>query len=279
MMQEFAVLSGNDQDINEYETLAKKVNESFNRKFLNTDGKSYGSNNLTDNLLPLYFGIVPKENEQQVLQNIADIISNKNNGHLSVGLVGVQWLMRSLTENGMADIAFRLATNTTYPSWGYMVENGATTIWELWNANTAAPDMNSQNHVMLLGDLIIWYYENLAGIKSSLSEPGFKKIILAPEFAYGLEYVNASYKSIYGLIRSSWKKEKGEIKWNISIPANTAALLHIPATEKENILENGKSVTSSNGLKYLYEQDNKLIFEIGSGEYNFEFQLSNYEDL
>jgi alpha-L-rhamnosidase len=279
MMEDFAGLSANIQDIAEYDNLAEKVKEAFNSKFLNANGKSYGSNTLTDNLLPLYFGMVPKESKQNVLQNIADIILIENNGHLSVGLVGIQWLMRSLAENGLEDITFKLATNTTYPSWGYMVENGATTLWELWNANTAAPDMNSQNHVMLMGDLLIWYYENLAGIKSSYLEPGFKKVIMAPEFDIGLNYVKASYQSIYGLISSNWTKEEGKITWNISIPANTKAIVHIPAPGKENLVENGNKIAASYGLKYLGKQHGKLLFEVASGEYNFEFQVSNHEDL
>ena len=80
--------------------------------------------------------------------------------------------MRGLTDYGSTDMAYTLASNTTYPSWGYMVANGATTIWELWNGNTANPGMNSQNHVMLLGDLLIWYYENLAGIRSRQNRSG-----------------------------------------------------------------------------------------------------------
>lgn len=278
MMQEFAALSGNERDINEYENLAQKVKKAFNSKFLMVESKSYGSNTLTDNLLPLYFDIVPEEYKLEIVKNIADIIVIQNNGHLSVGLIGIQWLMRSLTENNMADIAFKLATNNTYPSWGYMVNNGATTIWELWNANTAAPDMNSQNHVMLLGDLLIWYYEDLAGIKSSNLEPGFKKVIMAPEFDIGLDYVNASYQSIYGLISSNWTKEEGKITWNISIPANTKAIVHFPTHNKEDILENGESVLSAYGLKFLDKKNDKLLFEAGSGEYNFEFPLLNHED-
>ena len=84
--------------------------------------------------------------------------------------------MRGLTEHGREDLAYKIVTNTDYPSWGYMIEKGATTIWELWNGDTAAPDMNSANHVMLLGDLLIWYYENLAGIKK------FKRICWIPSY-------------------------------------------------------------------------------------------------
>ena len=89
--------------------------------------------------------------------------------------------MRVLTDGGRADLAYTIATQKTYPSWGYMVEKGATTIWELWNGDTADPAMNSGNHVMLVGDLVIWLYENLAGIKPDPEQPGFKHIIMKPE--------------------------------------------------------------------------------------------------
>ena len=194
---------------------------------------------------------------------------DENNGHLSTGMIGTQWLMRSLTENGRVDIAYRLATNTTYPSWGYMTENGATTIWELWNGNTAAPGMNSHNHVMLLGDLLIWYYENLAGIKPDIKDPAFKRIIMQPEFVDDLEFVKTTYNSLYGTIVSYWTKNEEEIKWIITIPANTMATVYIPATNINQMTENGKSIQKVYGINRIRKADNYICLEIGSGTYNF----------
>ena len=151
------------------------MKEGFNNHFFHPDSSSYGENNLTDNLLPLSFNMVPAGRKEEVIKNIVNIIEVKNNGHLSCGVIGIQWLMRALTNNGRSDLAWKIASCKTYPSWGYMAENGSTTIWELWNGNTAAPDMNSYNHVMLLGDLIVWYYENLAGIKSNPEKPGYQR--------------------------------------------------------------------------------------------------------
>ena len=110
-----------------------------------------------------------------------------------------------------------------------MVKNGATTIWELWNGNTAAPYMNSGNHVMLLGDLIIWYYEYLGGIRSL--EPGFKKIQLKPYVIDGIDYINCSYDSMYGKIQSNWKRSGDSFEWDITIPANTTATVCIPTED------------------------------------------------
>jgi alpha-L-rhamnosidase len=201
---------------------------------------------------------------------IVNIIIEENKGHISTGLVGVQWLMRGLTENGRPDIAYRLATNTGYPSWGYMAENGATTIWELWNGNTADPSMNSHNHVMLLGDLITWFYENLAGIRTDPANPGFKRIEMKPSLIEGLDYVEATYNSVHGLIKSNWKKSSSRFIWNITIPGNTKAEVYVPASSSENsVTEGGKEASSVKGIRFIRMEGDRAVFEIGSGDYSF----------
>jgi alpha-L-rhamnosidase len=272
IMERFAGLTANVADIKNYSILADSVKNAFNDRFLNEAGAFYGNNSLTDNLLPLYFDMIPGKSKKKVLQNTANIITVKNKGHLSTGLVGVQWLMRGLTENGMENLAYHLAANTTYPGWGYMIENGATTIWELWNANTAAPDMNSQNHVMLIGDLIVWFYENLAGIKTDPENPGFKKIIMNPSFIEGLDHVNASFHSIHGYIKSEWRKEEGKVFWNITVPANTSAMVHFPTGKKENISEKGQEAATVYGMYFEKVKEGKAVFRLGSGDYQFEIQ-------
>lgn len=127
------------------------------------------------------------------------------------------------------DVAFNIATTPDYPGWGYMVKHGATTIWELWNGDTADPSMNSGNHVMLLGDLLSWCYERLGGIRPDDNRPGFKRIILKPDFTVSkLNGVDAEHNSPYGMIRSAWQRSEDGITWHIVIPANTSAELHQP---------------------------------------------------
>lgn len=269
LMQKFAKVTGNGADVEKFASLSEKVKDAFNKEFYHAEQASYGNNTLTDNLLPLYFEMVPEGQKDRVLKTVIDMVAIKNDGHLSCGLIGIQWLMRTLTDNGRADLAYRVATNTTYPGWGYMVGNGATTIWELWNGNTAAPSMNSYNHVMMLGDLLIWYYENLGGIKSSSEYPGFKKITMKPEMMDGLNFVNASYNSKYGLIKSEWKKEKQNFTWNITVPGNTTATVYIPATSQNSISESGEKLSSAKGVKFIKMDHSRAVCEIGSGEYSF----------
>jgi alpha-L-rhamnosidase len=263
MMMQFGQLVGEENDVKTYDQLGKKIKDAFNQKYYNEKGY-YATNGLTDNIIPLYFGMVPSNRVQSVFKNITNTIEVTNNGHLSNGLVGVQWLMRCLNDYGRPDLAYTIATKKSYPSWGYMIENGATTIWELWNGNTAAANMNSQNHVMMLGDLLIWYYENLAGIKSG--SPAFKSIIMKPEMINGLNSVNASYQSAYGLVKSTYAKTEKQFKWNITIPSNTTAMVYVPANNKNEVSEQLGTIEQ---LKFLKMESGNAVYELGSGEYAF----------
>jgi alpha-L-rhamnosidase len=241
LMEGFAGLlhSGTDEKV--FSGEAERARLAFNERFFNKAGGFYSNNTVTANLLPLYFGMVPEGREKGVFKHITDRIEKVDGRHISTGVIGTQWLMRGLTEFGRADLAYRIASNTDYPGWGYMVKQGATTIWELWNGNTAAPAMNSQNHVMLLGDLLTWYFEHLAGIAPAA--PGFKKILMKPVFPAGLNFVQASYRTPYGEVSSSWKRGADGVTWDIVVPPNCGAQVVLP---------DGK------------------ISEVGSGTYHFE---------
>ncbi|PWS28810.1 alpha-rhamnosidase [Pedobacter yonginense] len=263
LMIQFAEALGNQEDVKNYEMLGQKIKGAFNEKYYNDKGY-YASNALTDNIIPLYFGMVPKDHVKAVFDNITYTVEVTNKGHLSNGLVGIQWLMRCLNDYGRPDLAYTIATQKSYPSWGYMIENGATTIWELWNGNTADPKMNSQNHVMMLGDLLIWYYENLAGIKSQNN--AFKQIIMKPEMISSLNAVRASYNSVYGTISSSYTKTFKQFNWEITVPPNTTAIVYIPANNKGDVSEKIRSVKD---LKFIKMENNRAIYELGSGNYSF----------
>ncbi len=276
-MQRFAILTGNKNDATAFLALAQNISIAFQNKFYNQQQKYYANNTVTSNLLPLYFGITPDSLKAIVFEKIRQKIHVENHDHISTGLIGTQFLMRGLTEYGYADLAYTLASSKTYPSWGYMAENGATTIWELWNGNTADPGMNSQNHVMLLGDLITWYYENLAGIRTNKTDVGFKKIIMKPVLPDGLQFVNASYKSAYGIIKSNWKNNIDKFEWSVSIPGNTTATIYIPANSKEEIFESRKTVAANSDIKFIKMDNGAAVFEIASGNFSF-IRIKNFKN-
>ncbi len=255
IMNRFAILQGLKDDAKDFDQLAAKMKDAFNKKYFRADSLYYGNNNTTSNLLPLAFGIVPKQYVDSVAKRVlyqtvpANTVSQIGTGDLNitVGVIGIQFLLRELSKMGRADVAFALTANEKYPSWGYMAANGATTIWELWNGNTADPRMNSGNHVMLLGDLLIWAYENMAGIKSDYNKVAFKHIILKPDFSIpDLEFVNASYETPYGKVISNWKKSLLKLKWEVTVPVNSTAEIHLP---------NGKAQ------------------KVGSGSYTFDVEI------
>lgn len=243
-MERFANILGNYSDVQYYGQKAETIKSAFNKKFLtvkkNThetyggllypDSTYYGNNTVTANMLPLAFGMIDDDYvKREVEKNILKTIITDNNGRISCGVIGVQWLMHGLTDMGRSDVAWLLATNKAYPSWGYMAQNGATTIWELWNGNTASPKMNSGNHVMLLGDLVSWIYQDLGGIKTDSANPGYQHFLLKPDFSVDeIDDINTSYKCIYGTISSKWKKVKGRLMWDVLIPANTTATIYMP---------------------------------------------------
>ncbi|GAA0556633.1 glycoside hydrolase family 78 protein [Chitinophaga japonensis] len=269
LMERFATLTGNTADVAAFRELGANVKTAFNNKFLDKQGGYYANNTPTANIFSLAYGLTPADREDTVFHHIVNKTLNDYKGHISTGLVGAEWLMRVLTGYGRGDIAYQLATNTTYPSWGYMAEHGATTIWELWNGNTADPAMNSGNHVMLLGDLVVWYYENLAGIKPDPAAPGFKKIIMKPLQVKGLDKVEASYRSVYGPIRSAWEKQDGTFNWHITIPANTSATVYVPAASEQQVKEGNAAISGENGVKFLKMDGGYAVYEVGSGEYSF----------
>ena len=272
-MAEYAQHLDKTDDVRVWEDLAAELKQAFNRNFLKEDEGQYDNGSQTSCVLPLAFGLVPEEQKQRVFEHLVTKIRDESHGHIGTGLIGGQWLMRVLSDNGRADLAWEIATQRTYPSWGYMIEKGATTIWELWNGNTADPAMNSGNHVMLVGDLGIWLHEYLAGIKPDPAEPGFAHIEMKPELVPGLNHVRATHRSPYGLIASEWKRDQDSFRWNLTIPANTTATVSVPAKSADSATEGKRSARQAPGLNFIKYESGRAVFELGSGKYQFESKV------
>lgn len=268
LMQNYAVLLDNNSDENYFADLSARIKESFNRHFLDRKSLQYINNTATANVLALAFDLAPKEFEQRIFDNFVAKIKEED-WHIVTGLIGQQNFNRVLTRFGRADIALKVNTQKDYPGYGYMIDKGATTIWELWNGDTANPAMNSGNHVMLLGDFIIWLYEDLAGIKPDEDQPGFKHIIMRPTPVDGLSFVRAWKKSPYGDIKSEWQIDKNQFDWKIVVPANASATVYIPAAGEDNVTESGKPVADAPDVVLLDQKDGLAVFKVGSGSYHF----------
>jgi alpha-L-rhamnosidase len=151
-----------------------------------------------------------------------------------------------------------------------MISKGATTMWELWNGDTANPAMNSGNHVMLIGDLTTWLFESLVGIRPDSEHPGFRHIILRPLLPKGLTSVTAHHDTVYGRILSSWTNSGGRLTWDIQVPVNTTATVYVPAASAASVTEGGRPAGQSEAVKFLRMEEGNAIYEIGSGAYHFQ---------
>lgn len=258
LMERYARSLGKSSDAERWATLAEQFKTAFNARFLNRERAQYDNGSQTACVLPLAFGLVPAEFQQRIFARLVDKIENETKGHIGTGLIGGQYLNRVLSDHGRADLAYRIASQRDYPSWGYMAEQGATTIWELWNGNTADPAMNSGNHVMLIGDLVIWFYEYLAGIAPDDAQPGFKHIVMKPHPVGDLKWVQAAHHSPYGWIKSEWRRDGGKFDWRIEVPANATATIQLPAEAGDRLTESGKPIRTANRQ-----------LTIDSGKYHF----------
>jgi alpha-L-rhamnosidase len=269
LMARFATLLGKQGDAKDFNQLADRLAVAFTKKYYDQQSGRFSNGSQTSSVLPLAFGMVPEEDRQKVTEALVRKIEEQNQGHIGTGLIGGQWLMQVLTDNGHPEVAYGIASQKSYPSWGYMVSNGATTIWELWNGDTANPAMNSGNHLMLVGDLVTWLYENLAGIRPDPQQPGFKHIVMRPTPVGDLTYVKASHKSPYGEIVSDWKREGDRFTWSVTVPVNATATVYVPAADEASVKESDGRASETQGIKYLRMQGGAAVYEVGSGNYRF----------
>jgi alpha-L-rhamnosidase len=269
LMSQFAVTSGHPEDRQSFDELASRMKTAFNETYFHASSDRYGNGTQTSSILPLAVGLAPEEYKQAIADALIHKIEAESHGSVGTGLVGTQWLMQTLTQYGHPDVAYRIASQTKYPSWGYMIDRGATTIWELWNGDTANPAMNSGNHLMLLGDFAAWLYEDLAGIKSDPDHPGFKHILIHPHVVDDLKFVRASHFSPFGKIATDWQRNGGWFTLKVSIPLNTTATVYIPTSDPASVIESGKAADKSKGVRFVRSEEGVAAYEVGSGDYVF----------
>ncbi len=227
----------------------------------------------TINTLPLYLDIVPEDKKEVVLKSLIDDIVNSHDYHLDTGIVGTRYIFDVLTENGYVDIAYKIATQESYPSWGYMIKEGATTVWERWEKLTSS-GMNSHNHIMF-GTVDSWFYKALGGIKCVA--PGWDKVIIAPSVIGDLKYVKAGTRTPKGYIEVDWEKLEDSVCFIISIPTNIEGEIRIPKLYKDTVIEEGRRKLWSDGalvekIEGIYtarEEKDYISFSVGSGRFVF----------
>lgn len=269
LLSKMAAAIGKDEDAKKYETLFQQIKDAFNKAYVSDDARIKGETQ-TCYCLGLYFDLLgDNEREPAVKYLVEDL--RKRDWHLSTGFVGLSYLLPTLTQTGHLDIAYRLLNNKTFPSWGYSIKNGATTIWERWDGWTEEkgfqnPGMNSFNHYAF-GSVGRWLFGTVAGIDTD--GPGYKRIIIRPRPGGGFNYAKASYKSIHGKIVSDWKIKGRTFTLNVTVPANTTATVYVPARDAESVTEGGRPAVKSKGVRFLRMEAGAAVYEVNSGNYAF----------
>jgi alpha-L-rhamnosidase len=226
ILAQAAKLFGRQEDYSYYSALAERIKDAINAKFLDRATGLYAAGSQTELSVPLRWGVVPDDMAPAVAANLARKVEEAG-FHLDVGVLGAKALLDALSRNGYADVAYKVAVQDTYPSWGWWIVNGATTLLENWDLK-AERDI-SDNH-MMFGEIGGWFFKGLGGICPDPEQPGFKHVILRPCFAAGLDRFEASHQSPYGTIVSRWEKKGRNVTFDVEIPANSAATLYLPET-------------------------------------------------
>jgi alpha-L-rhamnosidase len=256
---------GQEADAARYDALYTRIRADFNTKYRGADGtyreKEGAPFAQTAQILPLAFGLVPEEHRRPLLLRLVDDITTARGGHEYVGVLGARYILPVLLAGGFADVAFRVATQTGYPSYGYWSGLGWTSLGEFWEDTS-----RSRSH-HFFGSIVQSFYEDLAGIRALA--PGYARIQFKPAVPAGLDHVSASYDSVRGRIASAWRRTPSGLQLDVTVPPNATAEVHVPASGAARVRESGRPATSAEGVRFERMADGHAVFAVGSGEYHF----------
>ena len=289
LMRQMAHALGKSQDEAHFAALFEQIKAAFQKAFVHADGfvegadqgpspfgainnpnaKAKGGDTQTGYVLALHMHLVPDALRPAVAQKLVDKIQ-ANHGLLGTGFLGTPYLLAVLTETGHRDLAYKLLLNTQYPSWGYLVGHGATTMWERWNGDQMKddPSMNSYNHYAY-GAVADWIYRYAAGVDTTPLDAGFHTIYLHPAFDAQLGSIDFTYPSPYGEIHSAWTVEARKAHWTLTIPANASGWLPLSKSEAANYAVDGQPISASKTI-HATNNEGQDGFTLPAGSYAFE---------
>jgi alpha-L-rhamnosidase len=275
LVRQAAQILGEDEDAATYASLYQQIKSAFASRWVRADG-TVGSGSQTSYVLALKFGLVPDTLKAAALNRLADDVSSRGN-HLSTGFLGTPFLLNVLQDGGRADLAHKLLVQDSWPSWGYMLSRGGTTIWERWDG--IRPDgslqdagMNSFNHYGL-GSIGDWLYDVVGGLAPQ--EAGYKKILVSPSTGE-LASASSSVKTPYGPAKTAWSKDaEGRLTIDVDVPVNARADVRVPLTDGQQVFESGKPAGEQPGVVYKGTANGIATYEVGSGSYRFLAAIAN----
>ncbi|MGA2985475.1 MAG: family 78 glycoside hydrolase catalytic domain [Terriglobia bacterium] len=268
---------GNSPDAVSYGQLAQGIREALNRSFFHPDTGEYANGTQAANAMALGLDLVPQDRRNAVADHLTNDILYYHNTHVTTGFIGVKFLMPALTAAGHSDLAYDLAVQTTFPSWGYMVSKGATTLWELWQ-DKSGPAMNSHDHIMF-GSVGAWFYQALAGINQGAGGAGYRHIRIQPHIMEDLDWTSATVETIRGTVTSSWTHFPGAVALHVAIPVGSDARVVIPklpgmsdiVVEESGrvIWEKDHFISGASGITQAIQENHSIAIDVGSGDYSF----------
>ena len=292
MMQQMAEATGRQQDATRYKQDFEAIKAAFQKAYIKSDGtvgsvdhypsippptlhpeadtnKDRFVETQTGYVLALHMHLMPEDMRATAANKLIDML-RKNNWLLGTGFVGTPYLLEVLSDTGHSDIAYRILLNTKYPSWGYLIEHGATTTWERWNGDTmrSDPSMNSYNHYAY-GAVAEWLYRYAAGIDTMPEDAGFHTIVLRPQFDARLQSLKLDYDSAHGTIHSDWRVDGQQVTWHVTVPANTRAIFHPDQTNARDYQIGGHPLASETQVRSLGNN----AYELSAGSFTFVGQL------
>ncbi|GAB3936590.1 alpha-L-rhamnosidase [Kribbella albertanoniae] len=282
-LSQMASAIGRTADADRYQRLYSDIRNAFAAAFISADGR-VSKGNQTDYILAITNDLVPADRIVATGNHFAANIAAA--GHLKTGFLGVDGLLPALSKIGRTDLAYLLLQRTEYPSWGYEIAKGATTIWERWNSIN--PDgtfndvnMNSFNHYAY-GAVGQWMYGTMSGV--SAAEPGYRKALIAPTPGPGLTFADFGYKTPYGEIATRWDRVGTDgLKLDVTVPGNTTAVVRIPASDPSLITEGGVALTAAPYVTNLVDEGDTVAVTVAAGKYQFAVLgvegASDYVDL
>lgn len=273
MLSEMAKVIGRDSsEIDEY---LSKMYDAIQAKYLKNN--YFSTLTQTANSMALDFNLVPPNRKKDILSELTKKVKSDGTT-LRTGVLGTLSIYNALSRANMHRELYELTVTDKKCSFGYMLDNGATTMWEYWdkagetfNSNLSAGRFavwDSQNHCMMGGGLTTWLYQGLGGI--TCVKGGYKEIEFRPGIESGLTEVNCSIDSLIGKLVSNWTYKEGVLDWKVTVPPNAKATVIVPINAK-SITESGKNIfkKDGNGIEYIGYMDGSYIYQLGSGSYSF----------
>jgi alpha-L-rhamnosidase len=261
LLAKAAGILGKIDEAKGYQKLAQQIKEAFNKNFFQPETGIYSTGSQTAYAMAIYMGLVDEPFKEKVFANLKESIQASGYA-LTAGDIGYRYLIRVLEEGGASRLLYQMNNRDDVPGYGYQIRNGATALTESWPALK-----NVSNNHMMLGHLMEWFYSGLAGIKQQTDDTGFSKILIEPQFVEGIDWIKASYKAITGDIVVDWKKEQGKMALQVTIPANTEALVVLPVVDTNLLSLDQKPLNQHKAVKKQYMENGKLKIVLGSGFY------------